>query len=72
MVIRKELKNKMDSKNNYEMRRIQELNTGQKDAGKSLSMVLPKHMCLDLGIGKGDYVKITMDEDKHKIIVEKV
>jgi AbrB family looped-hinge helix DNA binding protein len=35
----------------------------------SFSIVLPKSFAQHLGIGKGDYVKVTQDESK--IIIEK-
>jgi hypothetical protein len=35
----------------------------------SFSLVLPKSYALGLGIGKGDFVKVTLDSNK--IIVEK-
>jgi AbrB family looped-hinge helix DNA binding protein len=36
----------------------------------SFSIVLPKSFAIDLGIGKGDYVKVSQDDGK--IIVEKM
>lgn len=36
----------------------------------SFSIVLPKSFANDLGIGKGDYVKVSQDNDK--IIIEKM
>ncbi len=36
----------------------------------SFSIVLPKSFANDLGIGKGDYVKVSQDDGK--IIVEKM
>lgn len=35
----------------------------------SFSVVLPKSYALDLGIGKGDFVKVSQEDNK--IIVEK-
>jgi bifunctional DNA-binding transcriptional regulator/antitoxin component of YhaV-PrlF toxin-antitoxin module len=35
----------------------------------SFSVILPKHYAVNLGIGKGDFVKIRQEEGK--IIVEK-
>jgi len=59
------MKNK-DNHNNYEIRKIQGL-VGE----SSYSMIIPKNMANDLGIGKGDYVKISLDEENHKIVLEK-
>lgn len=50
----------------FEMRKVQEIMNGA-----SVSVVLPKDMCINLGIGKGDYVKVSMDKDNKKIVVEK-
>jgi AbrB family looped-hinge helix DNA binding protein len=36
----------------------------------SFSIVLPKSFAIELGIGKGDYVKVSQDDGK--IIVEKM
>lgn len=36
---------------------------------KSFSLVLPKSYAINLGIGKGDFVKVTLDSKR--IIVEK-
>jgi AbrB family looped-hinge helix DNA binding protein len=36
----------------------------------SFSVVLPKSFAQDLGIGKGDYVKVSQDDGK--IIIEKM
>jgi hypothetical protein len=36
---------------------------------KSFSLVLPKTYAINLGIGKGDFVKVT--QESNKIIIEK-
>jgi bifunctional DNA-binding transcriptional regulator/antitoxin component of YhaV-PrlF toxin-antitoxin module len=36
---------------------------------QSFSIVLPKHYAINLGIGKGDFVKVFLESDR--IIVEK-
>ena len=51
--------------NNKEIRKINGL-----DNNKSFSVILPKNMCVDLGIGKGDYVRLWMENKK--IFLEKV
>jgi len=37
---------------------------------QSFSIVLPKSYAIQLGIGKGDFVKVSQEEDR--IIIEKV
>lgn len=61
----------MDLENNFKSpnsearyRRIQGL-VGE----KSFSLVLPKIYAINLGIGKGDFVKVT--QESNKIIIEK-
>ena len=36
---------------------------------QSFSVVLPKHYAKNLGIAKGDYVKVVLDD--HRILIEK-
>ncbi|HKG87400.1 MAG TPA: AbrB/MazE/SpoVT family DNA-binding domain-containing protein [Nitrososphaeraceae archaeon] len=50
--------------NTFEYRKIQGLVGDQ-----SFCVVLPKKYAIDLGIGKGDVVKVTQEENK--IIIEK-
>ena len=50
--------------NHLEYRKVQGL-VGE----QSFSIVLPKSYAVNLGIGKGDFVKVTQDESK--IIIEK-
>jgi bifunctional DNA-binding transcriptional regulator/antitoxin component of YhaV-PrlF toxin-antitoxin module len=50
--------------NHLEYRKVQGL-VGE----QSFSVVLPKSYAVNLGIGKGDFVKVTQDESK--IIIEK-
>lgn len=49
---------------NYEIRKAQRVSNSS-----TICIVLPKDMCMNLGIGKGDYVKIS--KNGNKIIVEK-
>jgi phosphate uptake regulator len=49
---------------NHEIRKVQGL-VGE----SSFSIILPKIYAINLGIGKGDYVKVSQDEKK--IIIEK-
>jgi bifunctional DNA-binding transcriptional regulator/antitoxin component of YhaV-PrlF toxin-antitoxin module len=49
----------------YEIRTIQAL-TGE----RSLTLVLPKQYAIDLGLRKGEFVKVSQDDGK--IIVEKM
>jgi antitoxin component of MazEF toxin-antitoxin module len=49
---------------NIEFRKVQGL-IGE----TSFSVVLPKEYALDLGIGKGDFVKVKQEENK--IVIEK-
>jgi bifunctional DNA-binding transcriptional regulator/antitoxin component of YhaV-PrlF toxin-antitoxin module len=49
----------------YEIRTIQAL-TGE----RSLTLVLPKQYAIDLGLKKGEFVKVR--QDKNRIIIEKV
>jgi formylmethanofuran dehydrogenase subunit D len=51
--------------NRYEYRKIQGL-IGE----TSFSIILPKQFAINLGIGKGDFVKVHQEEGK--IVVEKV
>ena len=51
--------------NQKEFRKIQGL-VGE----KSFSVVLPKHFATKLGIGKGDFVKVS--QENNQIIIEKV
>jgi len=55
----------MDNLNKIYYMRVQGL-----DGDKSFSIILPKPYCINLGIGKGDYV--TIHQDDKRIIVEKV
>ena len=48
----------------YEIRRIQAL-TGE----RSLTLVLPKHYASDLGLNKGDYVKVK--QEQNKLVIQK-
>jgi len=52
----------------YEIRKTQGLKSND---GNTIAVVLPKKMCEKLGIGKGDYMKVSLDSDKKQIIVEK-
>jgi bifunctional DNA-binding transcriptional regulator/antitoxin component of YhaV-PrlF toxin-antitoxin module len=54
----------MDSTHNYEYRKIQGL-VGE----TSFSIILPKQFAINLGIAKGDFVKVS--QDNGKIILEK-
>lgn len=47
-----------------EMRRVQGLSNSD-----SVAMILPKKFCTELGIGKGDYVKIHVEGKT--LVVEK-
>jgi bifunctional DNA-binding transcriptional regulator/antitoxin component of YhaV-PrlF toxin-antitoxin module len=49
---------------NLEIRKIQAL-TGD----RSFTLVLPKHYAVNLGIGKGDFVKVHQEDGK--IVIEK-
>jgi hypothetical protein len=49
---------------NYEYRKVQGL-IGE----TSFSIILPKEYALNIGIGKGDFVKI--HEEDQKIVIEK-
>lgn len=49
----------------YEIRTIQAL-TGE----RSLTLVLPKQYAIDLGLRKGEFVRVSQDDGK--IIVEKM
>jgi len=48
----------------HEYRKVNEI------AGISLSVILPKHMCEELGIGKGTYVKIW--QEGKAILIERL
>jgi hypothetical protein len=50
---------------NIKIRRLQAL-TGE----RSLTLVFPKQFAVELGIGKGDFLKCYVDENR--LIVEKV
>lgn len=50
---------------NIEIRKIQAL-TGD----RSFTLVFPKHFALELGVGKGDFLKCHLDSNR--LIVEKV
>ena len=55
--------NKKDSKLEYEIRKVHGI------MGEiSYWMTLPKNYALDIGIGKGDFVKVT--RDSKRIIIE--
>jgi antitoxin component of MazEF toxin-antitoxin module len=49
---------------NFEYRKVQGL-IGE----TSFSIILPKHYAVSLGIGKGDFVKVHLEDEK--IIIEK-
>jgi bifunctional DNA-binding transcriptional regulator/antitoxin component of YhaV-PrlF toxin-antitoxin module len=55
---------KITEQRRMEIRRVQAL-TGE----RSLTLVLPKHFALDLGIGKGDFLKVCIED--RKLILEK-
>jgi hypothetical protein len=55
----------LDIKDNVELRRVQALH-----GEKSLTIVLPKNFAVQLGIGKGDFLKCLVD--KNRLIVEKM
>ena len=50
----------------YEMRKIQESHDG------AISMVIPKKMAESLGISKGSFVRVVLDQDKKRIVMEAV
>jgi bifunctional DNA-binding transcriptional regulator/antitoxin component of YhaV-PrlF toxin-antitoxin module len=54
----------METRNNWEYRKVQGL-VGE----TSFSIILPKQYAINLGIGKGDFVKVS--QDNGKIILEK-
>ncbi len=54
----------MSNINKREFRKVQGL-VGE----QSFSIILPKHFALNLGIGKGDFVKVHQEDDK--IVIEK-
>ena len=55
----------MNSLKNTEFRKVQGIVGDQ-----SFSVVLPKKYAIDLGIGKGDFVKVRQQEGK--IVIEKI
>jgi hypothetical protein len=55
----------MSSSDNLEIRRIQAL-TGE----RSFTLVFPKQFAIQLGIGKGDFLKCRVDGSR--LIIEKV
>jgi hypothetical protein len=54
-----------DFKDNVELRRVQALH-----GEKSLTIVLPKNFAVQLGIGKGDFLKCLVENNR--LIVEKM
>lgn len=54
----------MDNMGNLEIRKVQ-----YTSPDGSFSVVLPKAMCEKLGIGKGDYVKVSLHDKT--LVVEK-
>jgi len=54
-----------DNQSSYEFRKVQGILGEQ-----SFSIVLPKRYAINLGLGKGDFVKVR--EESKKIIIEKL
>ena len=54
----------MEKRHDFEYRKVQGL-IGE----TSFSLILPKHYAVNLGIGKGDFVKVSQEDGK--IILEK-
>lgn len=54
-----------DKQSSYEFRKVQGILGEQ-----SFSIVLPKRYAINLGLGKGDFVKVR--EEANKIIIEKL
>jgi hypothetical protein len=57
--------NRLEEKGKVEIRKIQAL-TGE----RSLTLVFPKNFAIELGIGKGDFLKCYLEGNR--LIVEKV
>jgi hypothetical protein len=57
--------NRLEEKGKVEIRKIQAL-TGE----RSLTLVFPKNFAIELGIGKGDFLKCYLEDNR--LIVEKV
>jgi antitoxin component of MazEF toxin-antitoxin module len=55
----------MELSQKFEYRKVQGL-IGE----TSFSVILPKHYAINLGIGKGDFVKVHQEDEK--IVIEKV
>ena len=55
----------MDHRDKIEIRRVQAL-----QGERSFTLVLPKEFAVELGIGKGDFLKCSVDG--HRLVVEKV
>ena len=54
----------IDSKREYEYRKIQPI-----VGGISFSVILPKSYAINLGLGRGDFVKVR--QEGHRIVIEK-
>jgi hypothetical protein len=54
----------VDDSNEFEYRKIQPI-----VGGISFSVILPKTYAINLGLGKGDFVKVR--QDGQKIVIEK-
>jgi hypothetical protein len=57
--------NRLEETRKVEIRKIQAL-TGE----RSLTLVFPKNFAIELGIGKGDFLKCYLEDNR--LIVEKV
>lgn len=55
----------MTEKDPFEIRRLQSTSNGN-----SVQMIIPKFMAEALGIEKGSYVKIALDMEKGRIVLE--
>lgn len=50
---------------NWQIRKVQQISHSS-----TVSIVLPKEMCMDLGVKKGDWMKVSLDGNK--IVIAKV